>query len=219
MRAHQREPCHVVIEHDFLPPARLVVTLLAPHAHLSLVNIILLMTGDAICCQFVAVEITAVARVAFHGSVLATQREFRCLCVVKGDLRPLAWPVTRLTLGAIPSLMLVLEPMAGNACCSGAFVNLRSVAREAHYLAMRSFQRKRSLGMVERLCFPPDVNRMAGLASLPEASFVRFARPMAVYASGRSRPILGIGLVATIATHCCVRAHERKIGDPVIERL
>ena len=60
-----------MIEARFLSPIVFVVTLLALGPERILVGIVLLVTGDAVRCQFVGIKITRMASVAFDVFVRA----------------------------------------------------------------------------------------------------------------------------------------------------
>jgi hypothetical protein len=99
---------NVVIERDHTAPAPLSVALLAPAAELTLVRVILSMTGHAGRRQFVTIEIARMASIAFDLRVRRSQREFGRLVVIEADRAPLVLVVAAVALRTVPSAVDVL---------------------------------------------------------------------------------------------------------------
>src|SRR5215469_5131966 len=105
----QRKSRDVMVERDYATPPRLAVALLAPGAELTLVPVILAMTGGTGRCQLVAIEIARVAVIAFDLGMRASQRELRRLAMIETERAPFAFVVAALALGAVPPAMDVLN--------------------------------------------------------------------------------------------------------------
>ena len=113
MQADQRKARQFVIERQVPPPIRIIVASFAALAQFALMRIVLAMTGDASCSELVAVEISAMAGVAFDLGVCAPQRKFG-LVVVEMDCLPLALVMTGFAFGAIAAGVDVLQAVTGD---------------------------------------------------------------------------------------------------------
>ena len=109
----KRKAREIVVEGHLLAPARLVVALLAGCTKLAGVGVVLFVTGDAGCSEFVLEEIAGVAGFAAGGRVFALQRKFRRARMIEAHRLPLRRLVAGLALCAISALMDILKLVAG----------------------------------------------------------------------------------------------------------
>lgn len=144
-----------MIEGDLLPPAGILVALLACNTELSLVWVVFLVTGHATGRELVAVEIPRVAGIAFCGCMPAPQSKFRCLVVVERNGRPLRRRMARFAFLAIPSGVLVLNAVAGNARNAGALVFFARMAGYASDITVCAHKWKLRFGVIEHLRLAP----------------------------------------------------------------
>lgn len=215
----QRKSRDLVIESDRPAPARLVVALLAPGSELTLVAVILTVTGHTVGCQLVTIEIARVAGIAFDLGMRGSKREFGLLAVVEADRTPLALIVTGLAFCAVPSAMDVLNSVAIRACRADVLVAFGHMAGGARHGTVGSAERELRPVVIERLHAVPCGLGMAIVASFPEASLVRIIRFMTVKtACGRVAELCRLYMTAD-ARHRRVCVAERKIRTRVIERL
>jgi hypothetical protein len=108
--AYKGKAGSIVIECDILAPVKVVMTTLAAITELSFVRILLLMTGDARCRQFVSINEAGVTGVALDFHMGASKRELGLL-VIELRLFPLVLIVTGLTFDAVTSCVNVLQPV------------------------------------------------------------------------------------------------------------
>lgn len=85
----QRESRYVMIEGHLPAPPGFLVALLAARAELGFVGVILLVAGNAGCCELVAIEISGVTGIAFDLRVRASQRELGHSVVIEFNRLPL----------------------------------------------------------------------------------------------------------------------------------
>jgi hypothetical protein len=114
----QRKSRDIMIEGHYAAPIVLAMASLAANTKLTVVRIIGAMAGHTRGRQLVAIEITGVARIAFGFCMGGPEREFRVLIVIKADRGPLVLLVAGCTLGAVPSAMDILNPVAIHARCA-----------------------------------------------------------------------------------------------------
>ena len=106
MLADEREAREIMVECNLLAPVRLVMTLLAAVSQLSLVRIVLFVTGVAVPTQLVAVNILPdMAGVALDLDVRALQRKFRIFRVIEFNGLPFFRVVALLALRPVPAGM------------------------------------------------------------------------------------------------------------------
>ena len=115
MTADQWKSRDIVIEGHLPAPTRLLVALLAAGTQLGLMGIVLLVAGDAGCCELVAIKVASVTGVAFDLGVLPAQRKLGHSVVTEFHRLPLGRGVAGLALGTVASRMSVLQAMAGDA--------------------------------------------------------------------------------------------------------
>lgn len=96
---------------------------------LPLMRIILAVTRDAGALQLVTINVTGVAGLALGGGVLAAQGELGRPVVIERALRPFDRRVTRFAFLAASTGVLVLGPMASDACRADATEFLASMTR------------------------------------------------------------------------------------------
>ena len=125
------------------------------------------MTGHACRRQFIAVEISRMARIALDLGMRPSQRIFR-LVVIKMTGPPLVLIVTGLALGAVSSAMCVLNFVAIHALRPHTFVALSNVASRTHHGLVRALEREPRRVMVEFLDLAPRRFAVAILAFFAE---------------------------------------------------
>jgi hypothetical protein len=108
----KRKAREIVIEGHLLTPARLVVTLLADRPKLAGVGVVLFVTGDAGCSEFVLEEIAGVASFAGGARVFALQRKFRRARMIEAHRLPLRGLVAGLAFRSVAALVDILELVA-----------------------------------------------------------------------------------------------------------
>ena len=107
----QRKSSDIVIEGCCSTPAGLTVTLLAATSKLALMLVVLLVTRQTGGCQFIAIEIAGMAKVALDLRMRGSQGIFR-LVMIEMNRFPLVLVVAGLALGAVASGMNVLNLVA-----------------------------------------------------------------------------------------------------------
>lgn len=134
MASDQRETRDIVIEGHFLTPAGFPVALLTSIAELTLVRIVLLMTGHASGRELIAIEIAGMAGIAFYLCVFAAQRKLCHFVMVETHRPPFGRSMASLALGAIAAGMGVLQTMAGGTIHRQIFIAFASVASRAGHI-------------------------------------------------------------------------------------
>src|SRR5215831_3073299 len=125
----QRKSRDIMIEGCYAPPLVLAMASLAANAKLTVVRIIGPMARDARGRQLVAIEIARVACIALDFCMGGPEREFGVLIVIKADRGPLVLLVAGCALGAVPSAMDILNPVAIHARCADSLVPFADMAR------------------------------------------------------------------------------------------
>jgi len=213
----QRKSRDVMIEGCGTAPIVLAMASLAANAKLTVVRIIGAMAGHACRRQLVAIESTAVACVALDFCMGGPEREFRVLIVIKADRGPLVLLVAGSALGAVPSAVDVLNPVASDARCADSLVPFANMARGARDIAVRTLQRKPGLIVVERLCATPCDLAMTIVARLPKTPLMRIACLMTIEAAPGGVAKLDILRVTAVAWHGLVGIPKLEIRRRVIK--
>ena len=138
MQSDQWKAGQIMVEGDLLAPTRFSVTLSAIAAQLAMVSIVLAMAGNTRHRQLVAIEVSRVAALAGNRRVTAAQRKFGRRVVVEADRRPLCRRMARIAAVAVPSRMLVLQTVAGDAGSRQTLVALADMAFRATDIAVRA---------------------------------------------------------------------------------
>jgi hypothetical protein len=107
MFARQWKFRKIMVERNVLSPVGVAMALLAALAKLTLMRVLFLMTGNALCRKLVAEEVTAMAGVAFRFLMGAMQGEMS-LVVVEAPFFPFCLVVTGLALLSVAALVNVL---------------------------------------------------------------------------------------------------------------
>ena len=219
MQSDQWKARQIMVEGDLLAPARLPVTLPAIGAQLAMVSIVLAMASNAGHRQLVAIKVARVAALAGDGRVTAAQRKPGRLVVVEADGRPLHRRVAGLTAIAVPSRVLVLQAVAGDAGSRQILVALTDMAFRTCNLAVRAHQGELRLGVIVGLYLTPGFLPVTTLARRAESSLVRVIILVAVEAaSGRLAVLLALHMTA-VAADPLVRPCQHEICERMIERL
>ena len=217
VEADEWKPRDIVIEGDFLAPARLLVTLLAPRAELTFVGIGLAVAARTIGRQLVAVEISRMARIAFDGRVLAAQRKLGRFIVIEADRRPLRRGMAGFAFLSVTARMLVLLGMTTRAGHPNVLVALSGMASAASDRLVSANEDETGLVMIEGFGLPPCFLVVAILAERAQAPFVRLGLFVTIDAAARRLAERFIGLVAARARSGFVGAIELKVRQRVIE--
>jgi hypothetical protein len=134
----QRKSRNVVIEGRHTAPIVFAVTSLATIAKLTVVPIVLAVTGNAGRPQLVAIKIASMARVTLYFCMGASEWKFRCFIMVEANRAPLVLIVASFALGAILSAVDVLNLVAIEARGANSLVAFAAVARRTRNGAMRA---------------------------------------------------------------------------------
>lgn len=219
MEPDEREPRQIVIEFDLLPPIILVVATFAAGSELPLVRVVFAMAADACHGRFFASNVALVTSFAAQLGVSADQWKPRRLGVIEVHAGPFYRRMAGLALLAVPSIVRIVNCVAGDASRGQVLVPLPDVAGRTSDLCMGTGQGKPGLGMVERLHFRPTINNVAAIAFCAELSLVRLGFPMAGDAFSRRFPILHRWLMTPFASCRFVCSCKGEIGVAVIECL
>lgn len=217
VQADEGKARDVMIEHDLLAPASVLVAFLAGRSELSLMRVVLLVAGSARRCEFVAIEVAGMTGTAFGGRVLAVEREFGGLVMVERNRRPLRGGVAGFAFGPKPARMLVLDGVAAVAGKREAFILFAGVTGRARCVAMGAGQRKFGLGVIEGLGPMPGLDGVAVLAGGAEIAFVSIGLAMAVDACSRRLAEFDVWRVATAARGGGMRTGELEVGCRMVE--
>ena len=125
----QRESRNVVIEGRDAAPIVLAVTSVATIAKLTVVSIVLTVTGYAGRRQLVAIEIAGMAGVALYLRMGASEWKFRRFIMVEVNRGPLVVIMASFALGTVPSAVDVLNLVAIDARRANSLVALAAVTR------------------------------------------------------------------------------------------
>lgn len=180
-------------------------------------HVVLLVAGEAVCRQLVAIKITRVAVIAFDLLMLATMHKLRFPVMVESDHVPFLRAVALVTFCAIAPAMHILQLVAIAANHADALIAFTGMAGFAVDFLMSSDQLEFRLRMIVWFDVVPGVFIMAALAFLTELSFMRFVRLMTIDAKVRRFPICDISLMTTLAARGSVCAFQAEIGKVVIE--
>ena len=216
---NQRESRYVVIEGHLPAPPSFLVALLAARAELGFVGVILLVAGDAGCCELVAIEVSGVTGIAFDLRVRASQRELGHSVVIEFNRLPLGRGVARFALGAIPGGVSILQAMAGDAGGRQVLVAFAGMAGGATNVLVGAIQSEFRLAVIKRLDAAPAILAVAAIARLTEPLLVRLLRFVAVIAAAGGAAESDRSCVAAVAADRLVAALELEIGGGVIEGL
>lgn len=217
MQSDQWEPRQIMIEDDLLPPARLLVALLAIAAQLTPVRIILAMAGDARHGQFIAIQVAGVALLALELGVAAAQRKLGCLVVVKADRGPRLGGVTGLTIGAVVARMLVLQAVTGDARPTQILVSLAHMAFRTRDFAVRADQWESRLAVIERSHPRPSLLAVTAVTLLAQSTLVRIVCPVTVETAPGGLTEFPVPCMAAVATRSLVGPHQREVGKSMVE--
>ena len=120
---------------------------------------------------------------------------------------------------AVPSPMLVLQAVAGDAGSRQTLVALADMAFRATDIAVRAQQGEPRLGVIVGLDLTPGFFPVTALARRTESSLVRIIVLVAVEAaSGRLAVRLAFRMTG-VASDPLVRPRQREICERMIERL
>lgn len=215
----EREACDIVIEGHLPAPAGLFVALLAAGAQLRLMRVILLVAGDAGCCELVAIKVAGVTGIAFDLGVLSAQRELGHAVVIELHGLPLGRGVASLALGAVACRMSVLQAMAGDAGRWEILVAFSGMTGGAVDVLVGAFKGEFGLAVVERLDPAPAILAVAAITGFTQAQAVRILRFVAIEAAAGGAPERNRGCMATLAPSGLVHPLELEVGNRVVEGL
>ena len=216
MGTAQRKMRVAVVVEAGLFPARGVVAALAFGAVAAFVRVVFLMAAYASHRQLAGRPAACVAGIACKRGMPPGQREACLAAVIEGDGRPAGDCVAAFAFGAVATLMLVVELMAGEAGARRALVLAGCVTTGAGGCGVFALQGEPGGGVVE-LCLLPTRLAVAAGARCAKAPLVAVIFAMAVDASGRRVSKFGARLVAGYAGDAGVSAVERIVGEAVVE--
>jgi hypothetical protein len=215
----QRKSRDVMIEGCDAAPFVLAMASLAANAKLTVVRIVGAMARDTRSRQLVAVEIAGVARIALDLRMGGPEWKFRVLVVTKADRGPLVLLVAGSTLGAVPSAVDVLNPVAIHAPGADSLVAFANMARGARDIAVRTLQRKPGLIVIKRFCAIPCDFAMTIVARWPKTPLMRIICLVTIEAAPGGVAKLDILCVTAVAWHSLVGVPKLEIRGRVIECL
>ena len=200
MQSDQWKTGQIVVEGNLLAPARFPVTLPAVGTQLAMVSIVPAMACNTRHRQLVAIKVARVALLASDGCVTPAQRKPGRLVMVEADRRPFHRRMAGLAAIAVPSRMLVLQAVAGDAGSRQILVALTDMAFRARNLAVRAHQGELRLGVIVGLDLTPGFLPVTALARRAESSLVRVIALVAVNAaSGRLAVLLALRMTGVAA--------------------
>jgi hypothetical protein len=215
----QRKSRDVVIEGRYSAPAGLSVTLLAAIAKLAFVLVILSVTRHTGRRQLVAIKIACVARIALDLRMRGSQWKFCRLGMIEANRAPLVLVVAAFALGAVPSGVDILNPVAIHTCGGDILVAFANMARGAGDGTMCTLERELRAAVVERFDAKPCRLAVTIVACFPKTPLMRIVRLVTVEAaSGRVAKLCRLR-VTVDARYCLVGAPEIEIRKRVIEGL
>lgn len=125
-----------MVEGDLLSPFRFVVATLAPLPELALMRVVGFVASDACGCEFVLIQVSFVATLAFNVFVGALERKLRRLGVIETYSLPLGGGVAGLAFLSVASTVRILDLMAIDAGVRQIFVMFADMTNSALHLAM-----------------------------------------------------------------------------------
>jgi hypothetical protein len=219
METDKWEARKVVIEGNFATPPGLVMALLTTATELPFVGVILAVARNACGRQFVTIEITGVARRAFDIHVFTVEWKFGVFVVIELNRLPGLGGMTGLAIAAVPTSMRVLQAVARYAGPGQVLVALAGVAQGARNIAVRAYERKPRLAVIEGFHLAPTVFAVASITLLTQTSLVWINGSVTVDAAGRCDTEFGIFCMTAIAARSFMATCEREIGERVVECL
>jgi hypothetical protein len=219
MASNQRKSSDVVVEGRYTTPTGLSVALLAATAKAAVMPIILLVARHASGCQFVAIEVSCVAGIAFDLRMRASQWKFRRLVMVEMNRFPLCRRVAAFALCAVSSGVNVLNPMTVGAHGAEVLVALANMASGAGHGLVCALEWKPGRAVVEWLDLAPSRFAMATVAFFAKAPLVRIVRLMTVEAASGRLAEFCRRRVTAAARNRLVRVSELEIRRCMIECL
>jgi hypothetical protein len=142
---------------------------------LTEVNIVILVTREAIGVEFHLVRGLLVAAAACEFSVRAGQREASLLAVIEFPDAPAVGRVAFGALLAKRSLVDVIFPVAGDALLAGIPIFLREMTLLARHGYVQAQQWKAGQVMIEVHTRRPAFGRMTSVTSVAQAPYVNIA--------------------------------------------
>ena len=141
---------------------------------------VLFVAGEAICRQFLAIQIVLVAIITFDLLMLATKRELRLPIMVESDHVPFLRAMAVFTFFAVAAAMHILQLMAFAANRADALIAFTGMTGFAVDFLMRADQLEFRLRMIEGFDVGPDVLIVTIITFFAEPSFMRLVRLVAV---------------------------------------
>ena len=215
----QRKSGDVVIEECCSAPTGLSVTLLAPTAELAFVAIVLAVTRHTGGRQLVVIKIAGMAPIAVDLRMRGSQWKFRRLVMIEANRAPLVLVVASFALGAVPTGVDILNPVAIHTSGAHVLVAFAVMARGASDATMCALKRELRPAVVEWFDTLPCRLTMTIFAGFSETPLMQVNRLVAVEtASGCVSKLYHYRMTAA-ASHCLVCVAKRKIRERVIEGL
>lgn len=151
--------------------------------------------------------------------VAAAERKSRRLVVIEADRRPLLGCVTGFTTLAVPTRMLVLQTVAGDAGARKILVAFSGVAFPACNLAVCANERKLRLTVIKGLDPAPSLLGVTAVACLTQTPLVAINGLVTVEATRGGPTELSVLCMAAVAAYPLVGAQQREVGVCMVEGL
>src|SRR5581483_1247245 len=208
----------VVVEQQ-RAPVLLAVTGRAFFAVARLVHVVLLVARDAGRRKLLFIKKPGVAAFALREAMFAAQRILGIAVVIEQDDFPVFVGVATLALGPELGLVRVVLAVTRDALRRRSLEPWIGVTIATIDVAMLARQRKARLAVIEARLFPFDVGMAVG-ARRTEAALVFVVLLVACHALGRrlAKFLARLVAVAAFDFRSRVRAFEKEIGHPMIER-
>jgi len=208
-----------VVEPGWILPTGFTVARSTIASQRLFVDIVFLVTLHALLRQLLTVQHPGMTVRTTHLSMLASQRILRVQVMVEGNVFPRSRTVTGLTLGSIPTFVLVVFLVAINASLRCVLESAIGMAVVTLDLRMLALQCKLCLFVVVITGLTPTHLTVAVRALASNAPFVNIILLVAAYAIGRCLPILAASRMALGAGHLDVLSFEEVVRLTVIKAL
>lgn len=191
---------------------------LAIAAKLSLMNIIMAVTGITVLLEFVPVRVFFVTQAAGGLFVPALEAEFGMAIVIEPEFFPFLFHMTTPALAIEQSPMHIVDAVAVIAAFGCFLESVVGMTALASGLPVLSLERKFCF-IVVKLAFSPTVATMAILAVFAQLALVHVLFLMAIVTGAACLAPFFPGLVTFPAAGAPVPALKGKVGEVVVENI
>jgi len=217
MQAEQRKPRQAVVEDNAVAPTRGSVAAFALLAFLAMVDVVDLMTADALHRQFFLRDVATVAGAADQLAVLTFQRKLGAACVVKARFFPTGFTVAALALCTVTAVVGVVAAVATDAGGVGCLVFDRvDMAGFATYLCMFAFQGKLRVPIVIEIRFTPFALVVAVRTVRSINAFMHIVQRVTAVTAFRCLLVAFVDVTA-VAGSTAVSTLQQEVGFVVVE--